>query len=198
MGIDVKYKILFGILIILLFAGGIFIGVKISNIGSESNTLEPENKIEEEIPIYEEDNRLVETLSKKYDIELVYEDKYALCGETVTKKEKIYDTTLEELKDREEEKQSSEGKVYKIKEESNERLVYSRNISENCPNHFKAILEDSVIKIYRVIDKENTELYRKIDTKDKLLREDVKEELKNGIGMDSFQELNLFIEDLES
>ena len=49
MGIDVKYKILFGILIILLFAGGIFIGVKISNIGSESNTLEPENKIEEEM-----------------------------------------------------------------------------------------------------------------------------------------------------
>lgn len=198
MGIDTKYKILFGVLIVLLFGVGIFIGIKVSKIGSSASSLEMENKVDENVDIYNEDENTVQTLSKKYDIELVYEDKYTLCNETITKKETIYDTTLEELKQREEKTQEADGKVYKIKEESNERLVYSRNISTNCPNHFKAILEDNVIKIYRVIDEKSNELYRKIDTQDKLIREDVKEELEEGVLLNSYQELNLFIEDLES
>lgn len=197
MGIDMKYKILFGILIVVLFAGGIFLGIKISSPKDNSEALKTLNKVEESL-IYDESEKSIQTLSKTYDIELVYEDNYTLCGESTTKKETIYDTTLEELKSREEKKQEDEGKVYKIKEESNEKLVYSRNISENCPNHFKVVLEENVINVYKVIDEDTKNLYRKIDTQDKLIREDVKEELKKGIKIDSYEELNLLIEDLES
>lgn len=197
MGIDMKYKILFGILIVVLFAGGIFLGIKISSPKDNSEALKTLNKVEESL-IYDESEKSIQTLSKTYDIDLVYEDNYTLCGESTTKKETIYDTTLEELKSREEKKQEDEGKVYKIKEESNEKLVYSRNISENCPNHFKVVLEENVINVYKVIDEDTKNLYRKIDTQDKLIREDVKEELKKGIKIDSYEELNLLIEDLES
>lgn len=197
MGIDMKYKILFGILIVGLFLGGIFLGIKISGTEDDNEAFETLNKEDENL-IYEENATSVQTISKKYDIELVYEDNYTLCGETVTKKETIYDTTLEELKSNEEKKQEQEGKVYKIKEESNEKLVFSRNISENCPNHFIIILEENTINIYKDIDGKTKNLYRKIDTQDKLLREDLKEELEKGIKIGSYEELNLLIEDLES
>ena len=104
MGIDMKYKILFGILIVVLFAGGIFLGIKISSPKDNSEALKTLNKVEESL-IYDESEKSIQTLSKTYDIDLVYEDNYTLCGESTTKKETIYDTTLEELKSREEKKQ---------------------------------------------------------------------------------------------
>lgn len=196
MEIDTKYKVLFVFLTFLLFGGGLFIGFKLVNKDTD-NSLEILNDVKENI-IYEEDEKSIQTFSKKYDIELVYEENYTLCNETVSKREIIYGTTLDELKENEKNKQEKQGKVYMIKEESNDRLVYYRNISTNCPNHFKVILEDSVINIYRVVDENNQELYRKIDTKDKLIREDIKKELSNGITINSYEDLNLLIEDLES
>ncbi len=198
MDIDMKYKVLFGFLIVLLFAGGIFIGYKINDMDTETNNaLENEVvKPAEDVEIY--DNSSVQTFSKTYDILLVYEDNYIDCGETVTKSETIYGTTLDELKEKEKLKQQEQGKVYMIKEEENTKLVFSRYIAQNCPNHFKAILEDNVINIYQVITEDKEELYKTLDTKDKLVRDDLKEELKEGVFLNSHEELNLFIEDLES
>lgn len=203
MGIDLKYKIMFFSGIFLLFVVGVFVGFKANDIFHADEEVIQTASNQEDNPVNSSkvdiyDEQTTPTISKKYDIELVYEDCYTTCDDTITKKEIIYNTSLEELKEKEAEKQDKEGKVYKIKEESNEKLVYSRNIPQNCPNHFRAVLEDDEIIIYNVVNEGVETVYRKISTEDKLLRDDMKEELEEGLTLDSLEELNLLIEDLES
>jgi len=81
-----------------------------------------------------------------------YEDNYIICEETITSKNLVYDSTMEEVKKQEETKQEKEGKVYRIKEETNDKIVYTRKLKQNCPNHFKVILEKENIVVYNVVD----------------------------------------------
>lgn len=199
MEIDMKYKVLFVIGIILLFMLGIFLGIKANDFfGKEKEIVPPEQQEQKNVTIYEEGENTLPTSTKKYDIEVVYEDNYILCEETITSKNLVYDSTMEEVKKQEEAKQEKEGKVYRIKEETNDKIIYTRKLKQNCPNHFKVILEKENIVVYNVVDEEVKNVYRKIDISDRLIREEMKKELEKGIAVDSFEELNLLIEDLES
>lgn len=59
-------------------------------------------------------------------------------------------------------------------------------------------MEDGAVVIYNRIDKENLEVYKKLNIAEELIREELKERLKEGIDVDSKEELNLIVEDIES
>lgn len=197
MRLETKYRILVISMFIVLLMFGIYIGFNMQN-NSNSNTELAKTVLNEQVQdndvsIYTEENKL-----KKYDIELIYEDEYSLCGHIIQNSEIIYETTLEKLKEIELNKQKEEQKEYEIKEETKERLIFYRNVAQNCPNHFNIKLEDGIIVIYNVVNDTVNTIYQKIDISQELIRPEMIEELNVGIKVDSKEELNLIIEDLES
>lgn len=199
------YRIFLVGIIVILTVVGIFVGLQISKNKSEQEAInvvnnngntdvEKENEGNEQVDIY------TPTISKTYDIELVYEDYYSLCKETVINKNVVYGITLEELKEKEKEKQEKLGEIYEISEESNTKLVYKRTINKYCPNHFKVLVnnEESMVVIYQLEDKKNSNKYQQIEIYKETLREELLNELKDGIEVNSKKELNLIIEDIES
>ncbi len=191
-----KYRIFVISMCVVLLMFGIYIGFSVekkNNVANSAETVMNKEDDDNEVNIY--DNKIV---TKKYDIELVYEDYYTLCNETITNSQIIYQTTLDELIKSEKEKQSKENKEYSIKEKTNERLVFYRELEQNCPNHFNVKLEDGIIVIYSVVNESVSTVYKKIDISQDLIRPELVEELNLGIEINSKEELNLFIEDIES
>lgn len=196
---NTKYKLFVAMLLLILVVFGVFVGLSVSYNSTVSNDLSSytPSQMEEDLEQISQDN--TETVSTKtYDIEVIYIDNYTLCNEKVETNNIVYSTTLEDLKNKELEKQQNENKVYEIKEESNERVIFERTLNQNCPNHFFIILEDKNINVYNVITKEKIELYQTIDISEELIRAELQEELTKGILVDSKEELNLIIEDIES
>lgn len=185
--------LVFGILVICLSLG-IFLGFKYTK---NNDGLKDYNETTAE----EDSNENQDTTSvntKTYDIEVVYEDKYTKCGHNIENKNTIYGTTIDKLKEDENNKQKENGNIYEITEESNERIVYSREIDQNCPNHFLVKLEDNNIVIYNVVDDSTMMVYKKINADLETLNPEMLEELNVGIKADSKEDLNLIIEDIES
>ena len=125
-------------------------------------------------------------------------DRFKKCNETITKSETVYDTNVDELLEIEKSKQSASSKEYEVKEKTKERLVFYRELDQNCPNHFNVKLENGVIVIYSVVNESVSTVYKTIDIAQELIRPELVEELNLGIEINSKEELNLFIEDIES
>lgn len=196
---NTKYKIFVGILLFFLLVFGIFVGLSVSYNSTVSNDLSsytPDDMEEDLQKVYDDNTEAVST--KTYDIELVYIDNYTLCGEKIENSNIIFSTTLEELKNKENLNQMKENNEYEIIEESSEKLVYERNLNQNCPNHFFIVMEDENINIYNILTNELKEIYQTIDISEELIRNELVEELTKGITVNSKEELNLIIEDIES
>lgn len=190
-----RYRIVILSVCVCLLMVGVIIGFNMEK-GNAKESAEPvinkENELDE-VSIYTESKS-----SKKYDIELVYEDEYTLCSHNIVNTETIYATTLDELKKTELEKQKNENKEYEIKEETNYRLVFYRKQTQNCPNHFKIKMGEGEVVVYNVVNETVETVYKKIDISVDLIRPEMLEELNQGIIVDSKEELNLIVEDLES
>lgn len=189
-----RYRILVFSICVILLMFGIVIGFNIEREDNSNFSKEVINKDDvEEVSIYTESKS-----AKKYDIELVYEDYYTLCNHSITSTDTIYATNIETLKKQEIEKQEKENKKYQIKEENNYRLVFYRECEQNCPNHFKVKIEEGTVVIYNIVNETVETVYKKIDIAQDLIRPEMLEELNQGIIVNSKEELNLIIEDLES
>lgn len=141
----------------------------------------------------------VSVSTKTYDIEVVYEDDYSGCGESVTNSKMEYGTTIDEVKEKEKKYQEENGLNYDIKAEGTNRIIYARTLNGNCPNHFLVILENGKINVYSIQSEDNKTVYMTIDNVNvDYLREELKEKVEKGTYINSREELNLFIEDLES
>ena len=194
-----KYRIFVIFLFVFLLGLGVVMGLSISYDGNITDDYVGKEEKNDDKEITKTNDITSEPVStKKYDIELVYLDEYSLCGETIKKESVVYDTTLEDLKITEENKQQENNENYDISEETNERLVYKRVINGNCPNHFLVKFEDEKIIVYNVIDNNTKNVYQEIDVSNELVRGELLEELSNGVYVDSLQELNFLIEDIES
>lgn len=191
---NIGYSFLvFGILVICLSLG-IFLGFRYTKNNENlmdytETTAEDKNN---------ENNDTTPVSTKTYDIEVVYEDKYNKCGHIIENKNMVYGTTLEKVKEEENVKQKENGNIYEIIEESNEKIIYSREIEQNCPNHFLVKLEDEIIVVYNVVDDSTMMVYKKINADLETLNPEMLEELNVGIKADSKEDLNLIIEDIES
>lgn len=203
-----EYRVLVGIISILLLGIGIYIGFSTTSNGGKNNTpftivkgSDKDDKSEEDeenVKDEAKEENLSTVSTKTYDIEVVYRDNYTLCNHTIEEKEVEYGVTLDDLKKAEIEKQKLANKEYNILEESNERIVFTRNVTQNCPNHFLVKLENGSVVIYnRVKDGVNT-VYKKMDISQETIMPELLEELNLGIKVDSKEELNFIIEDIES
>lgn len=209
---ETKYKIFVGIILFFLLVFGFFVGLSVSYNSSVSNNLSSytpdemsedittkfNSSVSENIGNDADNNALEPVSTKKYDIELVYIDNYILCGKSAESSNTIYSTTLDELKNNEKINQLKENKEYEIIEESNEKLVYKRNLNQNCPEHFFIVLEGKKLNVYNVLTNEVKEFFKTIDISEELIRYELVEELTKGITVNSEEELNLIIEDIES
>ena len=190
----------FGIMIVLLGIGGV-LGYRIVN-NSDEIAQDPYREpviSDSNVVIYDQSEQKVTPVSTStYDIEVVYNDYYTLCKETISDSTIHYGVDIDELKKEEENKQKESGKKYDILDESNERIVYKRECNTYCPNHFKIILEDGKVNVYSVITEDKQELYKTLEIPVETLRMEVKNELSAGILINSKNELKLIIEDIES
>ncbi len=194
-----KYKIFVVILMIFILTFGIFVGLSITYNNSVSDDLTSYTPDDMEEDLKKFTNEQAEIVnSKTHDIEITYIDNYTICNEQIKTSNMVYSTTLEDLKKEEEIKQGRENKHYDLIDESNDKLVYSRDINENCPNHFCVKLENGKVNIYNVVNKDVNTMYKSVDIAEELIRSELIEELTKGIFANSKEELNLIIEDIES
>lgn len=179
-----------GVFLLLLL--GIYVGFKFTRndkiVEDKTSTADDSIEKDETTPV----------ITKTYDIEVVYKDEYTKCGHTIQSKDMVYGTTLENLKKEENQKQKEKGIIYEIEEESNDQIVYSRKVDQNCPNHFLVKIEKNDIVIYNIIDDAAMSVYKKLEVDINTLNPEMLEELNEGIKVDSKEDLNLIIEDIES
>lgn len=191
---NIGYSFLVLGILVLCLSIGIYLGFRYTknneNLMDYTETTAEDNN--------NENNDTTPVSTKNYDIEVVYEDKYNKCGHIIENKNMIYGTTLEKVKEEENVKQKENGNIYEIIEESNEKIIYSREIEQNCPNHFLVKLEDEIIVVYNVVDDSTMLVYKKINADLETLNPEMLEELNVGIKADSKEDLNLIIEDIES
>ncbi|MEG0873186.1 MAG: hypothetical protein RSE00_04045 [Clostridia bacterium] len=190
------YKIFVLIVAIILLGVGVFIGFKSTKTNESKipdKSIVVDNMIEEaNVSIYKENG------PKKRDIELIYKDVYTLCGETIEEKEIVYDTTYNDLKKIEEDRQKKDGKTYNVEKEEDGLLIYTRIIEQNCPNHFIVKLENGKILVYNIVSETISTVVNTIDIPQEHIRKEMLEELGIGIRADSKEALNLIMEDIES
>ena len=178
--------------VFFFFFFGIYVGFKFTRNGKivEDKTSTADDSIEKD--------ETTPVSTKTYDIEVVYKDEYTKCGHTIQNKDMVYGTTLENLKEEENKKQKEKGIIYEVEEESNDQIVYSRKVDQNCPNHFLVKIENNNIVIYNIIDDAAMSVYKKLEVDMNTLNPEMLEELNEGIKVDSKEDLNLIIEDIES
>lgn len=194
MRLETKYRLLVIFMFVILLVFGIYIGFNMESKKSYTEVAKTviNNNNDDEVSIYTE-NKIA-----KYDIEVIYEDEYTLCNHIIDDSNISYNTTMEEVKEIELEKQKENKLEYDIISETKDRIVYHRTINQNCPNHFNVKLEEGIVVIYNVLNDSVNTVYRKIDIPQELISPDMLEELNVGIKANSKEELNLIIEDLES
>lgn len=179
-----------GVFLLLLL--GIYVGFKFTRndkiVEDKTSTADDSIEKDETTPVS----------TKTYDIEVIYKDEYTKCGHTIQSKDMVYGTTLENLKKEENQKQKEKGIIYEVEEESNDQIVYSRKVDQNCPNHFLVKIEKNNIIIYNIIDDAAMSVYKKLEVDMNTLNPEMLEELNEGIKVDSKEDLNLIIEDIES
>ena len=198
--LDFKYKLLYCLVLVVLLLFGIGVGyLKTANIGENQIKNNSILEIAQNYSLMTENDMTVTASTKTYDVTVVYEDYYTVCKEAVTTSKVEYGTTLDSVKEKEKKYQEGKGLVYEIKEEKEDKVVYSRNINQNCPNHFKIIKEDEKINVYSIQGENKSTLYMKIDNINiEKLRDELKQMVNRGTYINSREELNRFIEDLES
>lgn len=197
--INLKQKLLyFSCLVVLLFVG---ITVGFIKSSSEGTGINNESLLDyaRNYAIVKNNDVVVTASTKTYDITVIYEDYYTVCKEYIRKSNVNYGTTLDELKAKEKDYQQENGLMYEILAESDDKIVYSRNINENCPNHFKVIAEGEKIVVYSIQGENKKTVFMTVENVNvKHLRDEIREKIEKGVYINSKEELNKFIEDLES
>jgi hypothetical protein len=195
---EMLYRILFGVVLVLFFVLGMYIGVEISTKEEQTNIIAATNndvKIEvepyketstEDVNINDEDEVL--------DVSIKYNDIYPDCGHTIESEEEYWDTTVSIMK----EEIANNDLGYRLIGEEEGLLIYQKVHNGKCLNHYKVILEDGSVKVYRINLAGEFEFYQDTEITTKTSREGIKEQLVNGIYVDEVEELLLLIEDIES
>lgn len=181
------YRVVVMCFAVVLLLTGAYIGLRISNnvVAEENVVPEPIDKVDETatvVSIYKDEEE---------DIEVTYEDYYTNCRETITNKNIEYGTTIEKIKKEVDIK-------YKLVEETKNTIVFRKEIDSNCPNHFKLVLEDGYVMIYQIISDGIFTMYKNTEIPESSIREELVSELKKGIIVNRLEDLNSYIEDIES
>lgn len=194
------YRIILASITIILLSVGLYIGLQISkkeaqdvtDVLSSENILQTIENQQTQVEVYSDPN------DKKTDIELVYEDYYTLDDKVVTNSNVVYGISINDLKKQEVEKNEQARNDYQLVEQTSVKLRFRRTLDQYSPCHFLVKLEDGKVVIYNIVSNTVTTLYKKTDISESSLRPEMLEELNIGKRVDSKEELNSLIEDIES
>lgn len=191
---NIGYSFLVLAILVVCLSVGIYLGFRYTkndnNLADHNTSTQEDNK--------NDTDKTTTVSTKTYDIKVIYQDEYIKCGHVIENQNMVYGTTIEKLKEAEDNKQKQEGTPYDVVEESNERIVYNRKIEQNCPNHFLVKLEEGVVVIYNIVDDSAMTIYKKLEVDWETLNPEMLEELNIGIKAEGKENLNLIIEDIES
>ncbi|MCX8074007.1 MAG: hypothetical protein N2749_00260 [Clostridia bacterium] len=190
------YRIIVASLAVILLSVGLYIGLQLSK--KVQKQPEPVSEVINKNDNNNNVNVYVDENDKKTDIELVYEDYYKVCKKTITDSNMVYGISLNELKERETEKNRKDSKDYQVVSETPTKIVFRRELDQYCPEHYEIKLENGKVVIYNIVSEGVKTLYKETDIYETGLRPEVIEDLMEGKKVDSKEELNLFIEDIES
>lgn len=194
--IENMYRVLIATVFVLLMVVGIYIGIEVTDKSEE--TIENEQNIVESntdaIKIYNEQCEIDDVEEQLISVDVKFTDVYPDCGHNIESKEHHENTTKGKIIKEIEEKDLG----YRLVGEQEGILFYQKVHIGKCMNHYKVILEDDVVVIYRMSTIGEFVLYQTTEITSNMLREGIKEQLKAGITVDDIEELFLLMEDIES
>ena len=190
------YRILVTAIFILLMTVGIYIGVEITdkeNIADKNENPEIIVSNTDSVHIYDEQAEIIQE-EQIMDVSIKFTDVYPDCGHNIESEEYQQSTTKVDVKE------DIEGKDlgYKLIGEQDGVLLYQKVHSGKCMNHYKVILENGLVSIYRIGKTGEFEPYQITEITSNMLREGIKEQLQQGIEVDGIEELFMLMEDIES
>lgn len=192
------YRVLVFSFMLLLFTIGVFLGFGYNEneIASNSYVDTTDEVIEsvedDEVYIYSENtNETVETNADIYeDIMVNITYNYLLCHEEIIESFIEYNTTMETLKE--------EYIDFDIISETEDTIYLQKDINTNCPNHFLLKILNDYVVIYQVVTEDEINIYKNTEIHINTLRDEIKDELYEGIYIDGLQELYSIIEEIDS
>jgi flagellar basal body-associated protein FliL len=175
---------------VMLLVVGTYIGLK---IGDEA-TAEVINP-NPEVVVYDPPVTVVtnetEQEKEKVDIEVIYEDYYTNCKHKIVNKNMEFGSTIEKIKEKTDDE-------YDVIEEGDNGITFRKEIETNCPNHFELKLVDGYVVIFQRVTLDKTVIYKNTEIPQTVIRDELVEELEKGIKVDSLEDLNSYMEDIES
>ena len=191
------YRILVATIFVLLMTVGIYIGVEITDKDNKKTNNNNNSEISvsntDNVQIYEEQAEIIQD-EEVINVNVKFNDVYPDCGHTVETEEHQESTTKTKVNEEIENKDLG----YRLIGEQEGVLLYQKVHSGKCMNHYKVILENDLVNIYRIGKLGEFELYQTTEITTSMLREGIKEQLQVGIEVDDIEELFLLMEDIES
>ncbi len=190
------YRILVATIFVLFMTVGIYIGVEIGdNKEGQEEIKSPDVVVSntDSIYIYDEQAEIIDE-EEIIDVDVKFTDVYPDCGHSIDSVEHQNATTKTKVKEEIKEKDLG----YRLIGEQEGVLLYQKVHSGKCMNHYKVILENDLVNIYRMGKTAEFELYQTTDITSDMLRLGIKEQLEAGIEVDDIEELILLMEDIES
>ena len=196
MKIENMYRILVATVFILLMTVGIYIGVEITDNTNDSIQNDKDIIVSntDNIKIYDEQADIIEQEDKLIDVNVKFTDVYPDCGHNIESEEHQQSTTKNKVKEEIQNKDLG----YKLIGEQDGILIYQKVHIGKCMNHYKVVLENDTVAIYRIGKTGEFEPYQITEITSNMLREGIKEQLEIGIQVDDIEELFLLMEDIES
>lgn len=189
------YQIIISIITIILLGFGIYMGIKITK-NNDNSTAQVINKNDDTytntVAVYTDAN------DKKTDIQLIYEDYYTLDDKVESNSNMVYGISINDLKKQEVEKNKQKNNGYELVEQTSVKLRFRRTLEQYSPNHFLVKLVDGKVVIYSIVSDSVNTVYKETNISELSLRPELLEELNIGKRVDSKDELNQLIEDIES
>ncbi|MBR1884428.1 MAG: BofC C-terminal domain-containing protein [Clostridia bacterium] len=135
------------------------------------------------INIYEEE--------KKSEFKIVKNIKYTDCSHEDSSEDVIIATSIDEAL-------KTINGDFEVKSKTDKSAIIEKYVDGYCSNHYLVTTQNEKVVVFRCKSKKEKEIYLTLDTPIIILRDDTLEDLKKGIEVDSIQELNSIIEELES
>jgi hypothetical protein len=181
-----KYRGFVIIVGIILLSFGVYIGFKMT----DENITNNEVIVDKDTDNISKDEEKPVISNNIISIEVVHKEYYKKCGETITISDFVYDKNIETIK--------KDNSNYTVEEESESKIVFSKVNDGYCNNHFELKIVDNYVVIYKIVDDGVSIIYKRTDICADRIREEIKLELEKGIKINSMEELNTIIEDIES
>jgi len=194
MRVENMYRVLVATVLVLLMVVGIYIGVEVTDSPNKTNEKNIVVSNTDAIRIYDEEGSIEESEETLIEVNVKFTDVYPDCGHNIESEEHQENTTKEKVKKEIEDKDLG----YRLIGEQDGILLYQKVHTGKCMNHYKVILENDLVVIYRMSKNGEFEPYQITEITSSMLRDGIKEQLEAGIIVDDMEELFLLMEDIES